>query len=322
MSDTVDFKQLKNLIAISEAGTITLAAKRLFLSQPALSAQMKELEEALHVPLLVRDSKGSHVTPAAEMLIAGSRELLHLRDSLVAAVRGLHPVKFLPMRLGFSSFVDHSLFEMVCSIHASLFPACEIKPASGDTVELLLMLEKGEIDAALLTLPVKGLGFNAFPFAQSRLVVCMKADDPLARLKEIAPSELQSKLTIFREPSQHPEAHERLMEMLDKAGIQGDVSNTAKTPRDIQFLIESGFGCALVREGSEMPIGLVTRPITGVTWTVESALILGNLPSHKTSSHLLRELRKRFRLQGLLPPCKPVRSVRPALAAKSLPLFA
>jgi len=320
MSDRVEFRNLKNLIAVVEAGNITRAAKQLYLSQPALSTQIKDLEEELQVPLLVRDRKGVRATPAAEILIAGGRELLKLRDDLVATARALHRVTFLPMRLGFSSFVDHSLYEMVCSIHTSLFPECEIAPKSGDNAELQRMLQGGEIDAALLTLPVNGAGLRTYPFTQSRLVVCMKSDDPLARLKEIAPSEIQAKLTIFREPKHHPEAHQRLMEMLDEVGIQGDVASRNNTPGDIQWMVESGYGYALVREGSDLQSGLVTRPIAGVTWTVDSALILGKSTSQRTIPHLMRELRKRLRVEAALPPSKPVRSVR-TIGEKNLPLF-
>ena len=117
MSDLVELKKLKNLIAVAEAGNISVAAKRLYLSQPSLSIQIKDLEDVLQVPLLVRDHKGVRATPAAEILITGGRELLRMRDALIVTVRALHRVTFVPMRLGFSSFVDHALYEMVCSIH-------------------------------------------------------------------------------------------------------------------------------------------------------------------------------------------------------------
>jgi DNA-binding transcriptional LysR family regulator len=306
MSDLVEFKKLKHLIAVAEAGNMTAAAKVLYLSQPSLSIQIKDLEEVLQVPLLMRDHKGVRPTPAA----------------LIATARGLHLVTFSPLRLGFSSFVDHDLYEMVCSIHTSLFPECEITPKSGDNVELLHSLERGDIDAALLTLPVSGTGLKTYPFAKSRLVVCMKADDPLARLKEIAPSELQAKLTIFQEPKQHPEAHLKLMEMLDAVGVHGDVASTTTTPHNIQWMVESGRGYALVREGSEMQMGLVTRPVTGVTWTVDSALILNKSTSQRTIPYLVKEMRKRVRQFAATPPSKPVRSVRPLKEDRNLRLFA
>jgi DNA-binding transcriptional LysR family regulator len=87
MSDLVEFRSLKNLITVAEEGNITRAAKRLYISQPCLSGQMKHLEEALQVSLFVRDSAGVRATPAAEILIAGSRHLLKLRDDLLATTR-------------------------------------------------------------------------------------------------------------------------------------------------------------------------------------------------------------------------------------------
>ena len=149
----------------------------------------------------------------------------------------------------------------------------------------------------------------------------MRADDPLAKLKEIKPDDLASKLTIFREPKQHPEAHDRLIEMLGEVGITGDVANTNKTPHDLQWMVESSYGYALIPEGSHLQKGLVTRPIAGVTWTVDSALILGRSTSQKTLPPLVKELRRRFRLQAKLPPAKPVRSVRASKEGKNLPLF-
>jgi hypothetical protein len=149
----------------------------------------------------------------------------------------------------------------------------------------------------------------------------MKSDDPLSKLKEISPADLGSKLTIFREPKQHPEAHERLMEMLDRAGISSDIASTNKTPHDLQWMVESGRGCALIPERSHLQNGLVTRPIVGVTWTVDSALIVGRSKSQKTLPLLVKELRRRFRALAKLPPAKPVRSVRPSISDKTLPLF-
>jgi DNA-binding transcriptional LysR family regulator len=241
MSDLIELRHLKNFIAVAEAGNISRAAENLFISQSCLSGQMKQLEEAAQVCLLVRHSGGVQATPAAEILIAGSKHILKLRDDLLIATRSADTVAVLPMRLGFSSFVDHDLYEMVCSVHTALYPTCEIKSQGGDNVELLALLDRGEIDAALLTLPVSGAGLKTYPFTHSRLVVCMRADDPLAKLKEITPADLGSKLTIFREPKQHPEAHDRLIEMLNEVGITGDVASTNKTPHELQWMVESSY---------------------------------------------------------------------------------
>lgn len=137
----------------------------------------------------------------------------------------------------------------------------------------------------------------------------MKSDDPLSKLKELTPLDLGLKLTTFREPKQHPEAHKRLMEMLDIAGVGSNIISVNRTLSDLQWMVESGRGCALIQEGTHLQDGLVTRPIAGVTWTVDGALVVGRSKSHKTLPGLVKELRWRFRSLSKLPPTKPVRSV-------------
>ena len=321
MSDRLEFRHLRYLIAVAEEANISRAARRLYLAQPSLSTQIKALEEALLIDLLVRVPKGVKLTPAAEVLAAGARQILALRNEVIAAAQASHNVSIAPLRIGFSPFIDRALLQTVCNAHLALFPNCEITPKSGDTVELLSLLERGVIDAALLPLPANGIGLNVDKLSHDRLVVCMRSNDPAASQGEIAPSSLEKKLKIFREPKQNPEGHRKLMEMLDAVGVHPEVASTTAHPRDIQWMVKSGYGHALIREGSELEAGVITRPVAGVDWTVDSVLIFKKSPSHKTIPVLVQELRKRPRLQSSIPPAKQPQSVRTRRADLSLSLF-
>jgi LysR family hydrogen peroxide-inducible transcriptional activator len=166
MSDLLEFRHLRYLIAVAEEANISRAAKRLFLAQPSLSTQLKSMEEALLIDLLVRVPKGVKLTPAAEVLTAGARQILALRNEVIAAARASHKVSIAPLRIGFSPFVDRALLQMVCGAHKALFPNSQITPKSGDHVELLSWVERGTIDAALLTLPADGIGLHTQPLAR------------------------------------------------------------------------------------------------------------------------------------------------------------
>ncbi len=321
MSDRLEFRHLKYLIAVAEEENISRAAKRLYLAQPSLSHQLKRLEEALLLDILVRESKGVRLTEAGNVLILGARKILRLRDEVVAAARAVHNVAVPPLRIGFSPFVDFSHLDTVCSVQTALFPGCEINPKSGSNVEITSLLEQGTLDIALLTLPVTNNGLEVYPFAFERLVVCMRSDDPLSKEKEILPAVLKKKLTIFWEPKQHPEAHARLMEMLGQVDVHPEIARTTVTPRDLQWMVQSKFGYALIREGSALENGLVTRPIAGVNWTVDSALIFRKSPSNKTVPVLVRELRKRLHMQASVTSAKKPGSVRILNRGEDLPLF-
>jgi hypothetical protein len=106
MPDPIELRHLKNLTVVAEEGNISRAAIRLYISQPCLSEQMKHLEETAQVCLLVRHRGGVRATPAAEILIAGTKQILKFCDDLLVATRSADTVTFPPMRLGFSSFVS------------------------------------------------------------------------------------------------------------------------------------------------------------------------------------------------------------------------
>ncbi len=75
----MELRQLKHFIAVAEAGSITAAAKMLRLTQPALSRQIKALEEELETALLERGAHSIALTPAGEMLVTEARKLVGLQ---------------------------------------------------------------------------------------------------------------------------------------------------------------------------------------------------------------------------------------------------
>jgi LysR family hca operon transcriptional activator len=82
----MEFRHLRYFVAVTEEGTFTRAARRLYIAQPALSKQIHDLEERVGAPLLVRGSRGVTLTPAGSELLGHARVLLareaHARESV------------------------------------------------------------------------------------------------------------------------------------------------------------------------------------------------------------------------------------------------
>ncbi len=70
MSDLVEFRHLKYIVALAEAGNFTRAAEQLFLSQPSLSKQIKDIEDEIGFPIFVRTREGVRTTPSGQMMVA------------------------------------------------------------------------------------------------------------------------------------------------------------------------------------------------------------------------------------------------------------
>jgi DNA-binding transcriptional LysR family regulator len=264
MSDLVEFRHLKYIVAVAETANFTRAAERLFLAQPSLSKQIKDLEDEIGFPIFLRNRDGVRITPAGQMIIAYAQEALAARVEIMTMARAVHKGEGAPFRLGFSPFVNPELLEFFRNAYSSLFPSCPIHLSGGDSSHILQRLEQENLDAALLPMPVESLDWVTQELARDPLVVCMRTDDALAHAPEVSISDLSAKLKIFRDPEIHPTAHDRLVELLTEVGIDPEASRLAATPlifngwfelgTESHLLTKEPFGPALILQGCKILI--------------------------------------------------------------------
>ncbi len=292
--DHLEFKHLKSIVAIAEEGTITAASTRIALAQSALSRQLNELEDALHIKIFERDHGGMTLTPAGESLLRFAGELLQTRIDIIQAVQAIHQATMQPFRLGFTPFVEHQVLATVCDSYRDLFPKGSIQPENGDTDGVIRRLMAAELDAALVTLPLLPDGYCIQPVMHEPLVVCVRKDDPLAEQAELPAEALNGRLAIFSDPRHHPRAHERLLEMLEGQGIKPKISNPTFNAEHVQWMVRERLCIALIRHSEPLHEHLTSRPIQGVNWTIDSVLVYRRENDQKALPLLIRDLEKRF----------------------------
>ncbi|MHB1958857.1 MAG: substrate-binding domain-containing protein, partial [Acidobacteriaceae bacterium] len=240
----------------------------------------------------VRHHDGVRITAAGQMIVSYAIEAVKSRNEIIQAARAVHCGDIPPLRIGFSCFVQQDVLRSVSDAYTSLFPGCPMQFSGGDPAQILRRMEEKCLDAAVLPLPISGDQWTVEPVASAPLVVCMRADDPLAQQIEIQPSELAKRLKIFRNPEAHPEAHARLMEMLGEIGITPDVACLATTPADIQWMVQSGSGLALIDQKTPLDPSLTIRPISNLNWTADTAFVYPACAEHPGLSILVRHFKK------------------------------
>jgi DNA-binding transcriptional LysR family regulator len=319
MNDWAEFRHFKYLLAILELEGFRAASEQLHTAQPNLSMHAKQFQEYASVRLYDQ-AKDRSIKPTdtgiAFKFIAKS--LLEARDEAMEALAAIDRGDIDFVRFGSSPFVDQTLFQRFCRMHKDLLPSCTVRPEISSTVQLVDDILEGVIDAAIVTLPLKHPALKIEEIRKDRLVVCLRADHPCASKKALSPSDLQRNLTILHHPQQHPEAHDRLLELLGEAGIEISDYSRASHPMEMQTLVKEGYGFALIREGATLQDELTTRPIIGVQWTVDTALIYGVHHHPPTIPVLARKFKRDMRNELKLHTAVPQK--RDPVSAKADPL--
>jgi DNA-binding transcriptional LysR family regulator len=293
VSEYLDFRLLKYIVAVAEEGTFTAAAARLNLSQSALSTQIRLLEENLGVKIFDRE-RGTTLTAEGKVLLRYGREGLKTRDHVVETIRAIHAGRMNPLRLGFTPFVLNPLLKTVTDLYRDLIPDSEIVPESDTTQEVVAWLRGGECDAALVTLPINSEGLELTVLERHRLVVCMRTDDPLAAEEEVPAAALDGQICIFTYQKHHPIAYERLIQMFGELGVTPRDCKPTMNIEHVQWMVKERGGYSLIRAGRHLAHGLTTRPIAGVNWTIDTAIACKKDHGNPALALLLEELRRKY----------------------------
>jgi DNA-binding transcriptional LysR family regulator len=169
------------LLAIVEHMGLRAAAEHLRTAQPNLSVQAKLFQETFGIQLF-RKTKDRRIqlTETGIAFKAIAQGVLDTRDEAIAALIAIERGEIHALSLGCAPFVDPELFQAVCELHKEIVPGCPIRPTHGDAVQLVEELTSGEIDAAIMTLPITGPRLSVKAIHRDKLVACLRADHPLA----------------------------------------------------------------------------------------------------------------------------------------------
>jgi DNA-binding transcriptional LysR family regulator len=153
----VHLRDLRYFLAVADELNFTRAAERLYVSQPALSKQIKALEQQLRVALFVRDRRTTQLTPAGATLLPHAREVVGRWDEAQRMVADTAAADAAILTVGFSTSIGRGLLPSIRTHFAERHPDWQLTlkqvPWSDPTGGLV----DGETDVALVWLPVPGL---------------------------------------------------------------------------------------------------------------------------------------------------------------------
>jgi LysR family hydrogen peroxide-inducible transcriptional activator len=184
--------ELRYVVAVAELRHFGQAAARCFVSQPSLSASVKNLEEELGVKLFERGKRGVFLTGAGEQIVAQARRALEEAERVKTVARqGRDPLKG-TLRLGIIHTIAPYLLPGLVGALRRSAPDMPLDVEENTTANLDRMLKAGELDAVILALPYEGPGIETVPLYEEKFRVVAPAKHALARRKSVAVEELDA----------------------------------------------------------------------------------------------------------------------------------
>ena len=187
----MELRHLRYFVAVAAHGSFNRASQILFLTQPALSRQVKDLEVELGVPLLIRGKNAVTLTRAGELFYEEAREVLARAE---LAVQRIHrEARTEVLRVGYAPSVTSDILPQALKEFHALRPGVRIELADLSPEAMIRMAGEGELDVVISLEPsvTRIPGFAWATFRRVSLVLVMTVDHHLARLKHVSPKRLR-----------------------------------------------------------------------------------------------------------------------------------
>jgi len=240
----VTLRQLRTFKTVADLKSFSLAAQHLRLSQPSISYQVKELEEALGLPLLDRLGKRVHLTEAGSVLYSYARRTLDVLDEAALALEEMRGIKRGNLRVGASTTVGIYLLPAALGAFKKLHPGLVISLEIGTRARVQEQVLNNELDLAVVGPALKDPDLAILPFVSDELVVVAPAGHALAGLKGIALKDLGNQPFVMREPASG--SRWSLEKAARKAGAKLNVAMELGSNGAIKHAVESGLGLAVL----------------------------------------------------------------------------
>lgn len=192
--------QLRYVVCVAEERRFTRAAARLHVAQPSVSSAVAALEQELGVALFHRDRAEVTLTGAGEVFLPWARQVLADCEAGVAAVRDLMGLQRGRLMLGSTPSLTTNLLPPVLARFHADHPGLEINVHEAGSQDLVERLEKGEMDLAVVILPVDRPWVDTSALAEEELVLAVDDSHPLAGRRSIRIADLERvPLVMFKD---------------------------------------------------------------------------------------------------------------------------
>lgn len=242
----MELRHLLYFKTVAEELHFRKAALKLFISQPPLSRQIRELEEELGARLFDRNNKRVSLTPAGQYFKKQVEEIFAKLDESKQVVKQLHENLSGELKIGYISSTYHAQLMDTLKEMRIVFPFLSVKLFEIPTIKQVKALEDGKLDIGIMRAPVGSEKLEVVSLFQDPFVVVVpggiKGFDKTAALKDY----LAKQPFIFFNHEYAPVYHQKLLEICQRMGFVPDITHEANNVHSILRLVEHGAGVSIL----------------------------------------------------------------------------
>jgi DNA-binding transcriptional LysR family regulator len=235
--------RLRTFTYVVELGSFSAAAERLDLSQPAVSLQVRELEKHVGVRLIERVGRRAAPTAAGQELLGHARRIDADVDAALDAMARHAKGTIGRIRIGTGATACIYFLPPILRALRGRFPSLDIVVSTGNTADVLKMIEDNTLDFGLVTLPVSGRIFDVQPLIEDEFVA-IAAPDAEALPGKVAPADFGKRPLVLSQAGANTRA------LIDQWAMRAGVALKPVMELDsveaIKQIVGAGLGCGIV----------------------------------------------------------------------------
>ncbi|MCX5175388.1 LysR family transcriptional regulator [Streptomyces goshikiensis] len=296
-----ELRRLRYFLAVARERSFTRAAERLHIAQPALSRQIRQLEQELGVRLLDRTTQSVEPTEAGRLLMDRGAALCEEADRLWRDVQGFAAGENGNLSVGYSASTGYETTPTLLAALAEAHPGIKTGTRLLPTAEILAGVADGTLDAGLVRCPPPTPQLVRTLLRLEPQGILMPKDHPLAAGSDVDVDALADETILVHARHDNPGHYDAITGIFDRAGISPQLRERQLSFDAAHMPVTQGQAVSVVGESARpgLPAGLVWRPLSPAA-AIEIHLLTRGTAERPATARLLQVASRTARTHGWL----------------------
>jgi len=246
----VELRHLRYFVAVAEEENVSRAAMKLHVSQPALSRQIRDLENELGFPLLERSAKSVRLLDAGRAFLVEARAVLQRADDAVKAVRAIATGGQSELHVGYAPSLTARILPPTLRAFQAESPKARVILHDLSTEEMFAGLRERKLQIAFVVRPTRAMlrGMRFEELTRDAWCLAVAPSHPLARRRNVTIEEAAREPLLAYSRGEYPDYHENLATIFAGGKAKPRVAEEHDSVSSLIAAVEAGGGVAVVSE--------------------------------------------------------------------------